>query len=122
MLNSDSSSTTNSSYDINGKTSVLITNPLSSSSFSTSTSRYESSVMNKYKHLVTSDLTHPLSSLKQINQILSDQQANIKNKYVRYFKDIKICFLFLKYITTINKKDFIDFFSVVRYVNRKSMQ
>jgi uncharacterized protein (DUF927 family) len=103
MLNSDLSSPTNSSYDINGKTSVIITNPLSSSSFSTSTSRYESSVMNKYKHLVPSDFTHPLSSLKQINQILSDQQANIKNKYVRYLS-------FSKYITTINKKRFYRLF------------
>ncbi|CAF1363749.1 unnamed protein product [Adineta steineri] len=76
------SMTTTNSYDLNGRSNILITNPLSSSSFSTSTSRYESTVMNKYKNLSKSDFTHPLSALKQMNHILSDQQTNVNMTYV----------------------------------------
>ena len=70
----------------NGVTAVVVTNPLASSSFSSSTSRYQSSVMNKYKNLATPDLSHPLSTLKQLNQALAnttDPQA----KYVGQTKD-----------------------------------
>ena len=80
------SSTTNSSNDINEKNSLIITNSPSSSAFSSSTSRYQSTVMNKYQNLVTYDLTHPLSTLKQINHILSDHhQILITNMYVLSF-------------------------------------
>ena len=44
----DSESTTAHSNG-NGVTAVVVTNPLASSSFSSTTSRYQSSVMNKYK-------------------------------------------------------------------------
>ncbi|UJR29510.1 hypothetical protein I4U23_010727 [Adineta vaga] len=83
ILTSDSSSKTYS-QDLNEKNNFIITNPLSSSSFSTSTSRYQSTVMNKYQNLIKSDFTHPLSTLKQINHILSDQQTNMNNKYVSW--------------------------------------
>lgn len=60
----------------NGVTAVVVTNPLASSSFSSTTSRYQSSVMNKYKNLATPDLTHPLSSLKQMTHILTNNNGN----------------------------------------------
>ena len=76
----------------NGVTAVVVTNPLASSSFSSTTSRYQSSVMNKYKNLATPDLTHPLSSLKQMTHVLTtnngnnttlDSHAYLAAKYVR---------------------------------------
>ena len=78
----------------NGVTAVVVTNPLASSSFSSSTSRYQSSVMNKYKNLATPDLTHPLTSLKQMTHVLTtsnsngtnsalDPHAYLASKYVR---------------------------------------
>jgi len=60
----------------NGVTAVVVTNPLASSSFSSTTSRYQSSVMNKYKNLATPDLTHPLSSLKQMTHVLTNSNGN----------------------------------------------
>jgi hypothetical protein len=60
----------------NGITAVVVTNPLASSSFSSTTSRYQSSVMNKYKNLATPDLTHPLSSLKQMTHVLTNSNGN----------------------------------------------
>jgi hypothetical protein len=60
----------------NGVTAVVVTNPLASSSFSSTTSRYQSSVMNKYKNLATPDLTHPLSSLKQMTHVLTNNNGN----------------------------------------------
>ena len=76
ILTYETSSTTNSSYDINGKNNNIIKNPLSSSSFSSPTSRYQSTTSNKYQNLIP---THPLSNLKQI---LSDQQSNINSLHV----------------------------------------
>lgn len=77
----------------NGVTAVVVTNPLASSSFSSTTSRYQSSVMNKYKNLATPDLTHPLTSLKQMTHVLTsnsngtnsalDPHAYLASKYVR---------------------------------------
>ena len=76
----------------NGVTAVVVTNPLASSSFSSTTSRYQSSVMNKYKNLAAPDLTHPLSSLKQMTHVLTtnngnnttlDSHAYLATKYVR---------------------------------------
>ncbi len=60
----------------NGVTAVVVTNPLASSSFSSTTSRYQSSVMNKYKNLATPDLTHPLTSLKQMTHVLTNNNNN----------------------------------------------
>jgi hypothetical protein len=77
----------NSTYDINGKTSLILTNPINCS-----TPRYQSTIINKYENFVPSNLTHPLSTLKQINQILSDQQSNINNKHVSFSLEIKIIF------------------------------
>ena len=71
---------------------MFVTNPLAPSSFSSSTSRYQSSVMNKYKNLTGPDFTHPLTSLKQINHISTQNNANnsaldpnsyLGSKYVR---------------------------------------
>lgn len=82
---------TNTPISGNGVTAVVVTNPLASSSFSSSTSRYQSSVMNKYKNLATPDLTHPLSSLKQMSNVLTstngnstglDAHAYLSSKYV----------------------------------------
>lgn len=96
------SSTTNLRYHTNGTeldsngngvTAVVVTNPLASSSFSSTSSRYQSSVMNKYKNLATPDLTHPLTSLKQMTHVLTganngtnsalDPHAYLASKYVR---------------------------------------
>jgi len=63
----------NSCYDLNGKINFIWTNSVDSSS---------SGVINKYQIFVESNLTDPLSTLKQMNNILSDQQSNINNKYV----------------------------------------
>jgi hypothetical protein len=71
----DTDSTTTHSNG-NGITAVVVTNPLASSSFSSTTSRYQSSVMNKYKNLATPDLTHPLSSLKQMTHVLTNNNGN----------------------------------------------
>lgn len=60
----------------NGVTAVVVTNPLASSSFSSTTSRYQSSVMNKYKNIAAPDLTHPLSSLKQMTHVLTTSNGN----------------------------------------------
>jgi hypothetical protein len=60
----------------NGVTAVVVTNPLASSSFSSTSSRYQSSVMNKYKSLATPDLTHPLTSLKQMTHVLTNNNGN----------------------------------------------
>ncbi|CAF3707257.1 unnamed protein product [Rotaria sp. Silwood1] len=68
--------TTTTHSNGNGVTAVVVTNPLASSSFSSTTSRYQSSVMNKYKNLATPDLTHPLSSLKQMTHILTNTNGN----------------------------------------------
>ncbi|CAF2968949.1 unnamed protein product, partial [Rotaria sp. Silwood2] len=68
--------TTTTHSNGNGVTAVVVTNPLASSSFSSTTSRYQSSVMNKYKNLATPDLTHPLSSLKQMTHILTNNNGN----------------------------------------------
>ena len=68
----------NSSYDTNRQSSF---NQLNSFSLS-STSNYQSTIMNKYKNLVKSDFTHPLSTLKQMNRMLSDQQSHMNSKYV----------------------------------------
>ena len=76
----------------NGVTAVVVTNPLASSSFSSTTSRYQSSVMNKYKNLAAPDLTHPLSSLKQMTNVLAnnngatislDSHSYLAARYVR---------------------------------------
>ncbi|CAF1027758.1 unnamed protein product [Adineta ricciae] len=84
------SSTTHSNG--NGVTAVVVTNPLASSSFSSTTSRYQSSVMNKYKNLAAPDLTHPLTSLKQMSHVLTtsngtnsalDPHAYLASKYRR---------------------------------------
>lgn len=78
----------------NGVTAVVVTNPLASSSFSSTTSRYQSSVMNKYKNLAAPDLTHPLTSLKQMTHVLTtsngtnsalDPHAYLASKYVCSF-------------------------------------
>jgi hypothetical protein len=63
----------NSYYDLNGKINLISTNSVDSSS---------SRIINKYKIFVEPNLTDPLSTLKQMNNILSDQQSNINNKYV----------------------------------------
>lgn len=60
----------------NGVTAVVVTNPLASSSFSSTTSRYQSSVMNKYKNIAAPDLTHPLTSLKQMTHVLTGSNGN----------------------------------------------
>ncbi|CAF3915223.1 unnamed protein product, partial [Rotaria sp. Silwood1] len=75
-LPSSSTTTTTTHSNGNGVTAVVVTNPSASSSFSSTTSRYQSSVMNKYKNLATPDLTHPLSSLKQMTHILTNTNGN----------------------------------------------
>ena len=86
----------------NSVTAVVVTNPLASSSFSSSTSRYQSSVMNKYKNLATPDLTHPLSSLKQMTNVLTNNNTNntaldphayLASKYVRKYRFHFIIFI-----------------------------
>jgi hypothetical protein len=72
-LDIDSTTTTTNG---NGVTAVVVTNPLASSSFSSTSSRYQSSVMNKYKNLATPDLTHPLTSLKQMTHVLTNNNGN----------------------------------------------
>ncbi|CAF3183602.1 unnamed protein product [Rotaria socialis] len=75
-IETESLSSTATHSNGNGVTAVVVTNPLASSSFSSTTSRYQSSVMNKYKNLATPDLTHPLSSLKQMTHILTNNNGN----------------------------------------------
>ena len=84
------SSTTNLRYHTNGLendsttihtngtsvSAVVVSNPLASSSFSSTSSRYQSSVMNKYKNLATPYLTHPLTSLKQMTHVLTNTNGN----------------------------------------------
>ncbi len=86
------STTTTTTTNGNGVTAVVVTNPLASSSFSSTSSRYQSSVMNKYKNLATPDLTHPLTSLKQMTHVLTNNNGNnsaldphayLASKYVR---------------------------------------
>jgi hypothetical protein len=91
-IDSTTTTTTTPHSNGNGVTAIVVTNPLASSSFSSTTSRYQSSVMNKYKNLATPDLTHPLSSLKQMTNVLTnnngtnntilDPHAYLASKYV----------------------------------------
>ena len=65
--------------------------------------------MNKYPNLLKSDFTHPLSTLKQLNQILSDQQTTMNNRNVR---KCLLSFFFLCQIMSREKvlidRDFIE--------------
>ena len=82
-LTYENSSTRNLVYPINEETTnlnnIIIKNPVESSS-----SRYQSTVMNKYQNLIKSDLTDPISALKQINNLLltSNQHSHLNTKYV----------------------------------------
>jgi hypothetical protein len=64
----------NISSDINGKMNLILSNSFNS----------QSTNLHEYQNLLTSNITHPFSTLKQINQILLDQQSNLTNKYVSY--------------------------------------
>jgi len=55
----------------NGKSNLILPN--------SSISHSQSTVFNKYENIILID---PLSTLKQMNNILLNQQSNVNNKYV----------------------------------------
>ncbi len=97
----------------NGITAVVVTNPLASSSFSSTSSRYQSSVMNKYKNLATPDLTHPLSSLKQMTHVLTNNNGNnsVLDPHA-YLASKYVC----KYLFILFKSQSFEIFNVSRRI------
>lgn len=114
-------STTNHSNG-NGVTAVVVTNPLASTSFSSTTSRYQSSVMNKYKNLATPDLTHPLSSLKQMTHILTNNNGNSASLDSHGYLASKYVCYYLIYLVLIRNKKLIKYeFDSLIFILRRNV-